>query len=58
MRLKPLDGHVDASESSNQDHTVSVSCVSSSRATWQNFSGSSSIERTRLNHKNLYPSVS
>ena len=39
MRLKLLDGHVDALGSSDQDKTASVSRISSSRATWQNLTG-------------------
>ena len=58
MRLEPPDGHVDASGVSNQDRTVRVSHISSSCATWQNLSGSSLIEQTRINHNNSHPSVS
>ena len=54
MRLKPPNGHVDASESSNQDQTASVSRVSSSWATWQNLNSSSSIQLTRFKRNDLH----
>ena len=58
MRLKPPDGHIDASKSSNQDQIANISRVSSSHATRGNISGSSSIKWTRLNHNHSHPSVS
>ena len=37
MRLKPHDGHIDASRTSDEDQTMAFLDVSSSCVTWQNF---------------------
>ena len=42
----------------DQDKTSGFYGVTSSRATWKNISGSSSIDRTRLNHNDSHLSVS
>ena len=57
MRLKPPDGHMDASGVSNQDKTAHILRVSSLRVTWRNLNGLSSIELTRINRNDSHPCI-